>query len=736
MKRDAWARRLIIVLFIMMVLVNCTSTDNNNDTDTPPTGNNTDANTPPTISGTPLTLVVAGNTYTFSPLAFDADGDSLAFSITNMPDWVVFDSTTGVISGIPGAEDEGTYEHILISVTDGSDTTALPEFSIYVLGRDDEVENYTGIPLPHVLLTNNFDNSDADWQANPEPWTMDPRTVETPGWPSGWPGTVVENHWYIDNTHGDSTDTDMGDNAIDGIVYGTPQRPRATLMGSKSDFEPGTYIEIQGGPYNSGAGLWRFFGTAEAPCWVTSDPDNHAILAGSAQFSLEGSSWVTIENLTWDPEAAGAVKNTLNSAIMTTYNGSRGSTHHVTLRHLFIQRWSYIGGGSGIFQISSSNLEGGTETHHIMIYDVSAIEAANSEARGCDWSTTDCDNHMVGISTRTQDGVTTNSTHHIWILDCHSQQISGNQVQAISLGVPNVDWRELVHHIYMGGNTHGDSRQSGWWAKRSSNFIVSSCRSWGNRGVTGGNGQSSGMQYGPDWVWFINNEFHDSDFGIQQTDTNEEDSLDDYGTLFILGNRFYNIRRFTYPDLTSSWRGGFGISAWKPFAIHYIAFNTCVECESGLVMKIGEIRNARDGAFVWNNIVQSISDDPLVGTFVSYNPNDFVWVHNNIFWDEDNFHVGWGNSTFGYDSLSEWEGADDHVYGNLNLDPLLANLFTTYPERDFSIAPLSQALGLGADTAADGTDPFALFQERYGMDIRYDVNGNERSIPYSAGAYE
>jgi hypothetical protein len=42
----------------------------------------------------------------------------------------------------------------------------------------------------------------------------------------------------------------------------------------------------------------------------------------------------------------------------------------------------------------------------------------------------------------------------------------------------------------------------------------------------------------------------------------------------------------------------------------------------------------------------------------------------------------------------------------------------------------------GASIAADGTDPFALYFERYGMDIASDVAGNPRTVPYSPGAYE
>ena len=57
--------------------------------------------------------------YHFAPWAADANGDRLMFAIANQPQWAAFDTTTGVLSGRPGAADVGTYWNILIYVTDG-----------------------------------------------------------------------------------------------------------------------------------------------------------------------------------------------------------------------------------------------------------------------------------------------------------------------------------------------------------------------------------------------------------------------------------------------------------------------------------------------------------------------------------------------------------------------------------------------------------------------------------------
>ncbi len=89
-------------------------------------------NHPPVISGQPATSVRSGTAYSFTPAASDPDGDKLTYSIANRPSWLSFSSSTGTLSGTPGAANVGTYSGIVISVSDGMTSTALPAFSIQV----------------------------------------------------------------------------------------------------------------------------------------------------------------------------------------------------------------------------------------------------------------------------------------------------------------------------------------------------------------------------------------------------------------------------------------------------------------------------------------------------------------------------------------------------------------------------------------------------------------------------
>lgn len=92
----------------------------------------TPANTAPSISGAPATSVTAGSAYVFTPKASDADGNMLAFSVSNKPSWAIFSTATGSLTGTPATTQAGTYSGIAISVSDGIASSALPSFAITV----------------------------------------------------------------------------------------------------------------------------------------------------------------------------------------------------------------------------------------------------------------------------------------------------------------------------------------------------------------------------------------------------------------------------------------------------------------------------------------------------------------------------------------------------------------------------------------------------------------------------
>ena len=111
----------------------------------------TDPNHAPALSGPPGTSTRAGVAYDFQPGASDADGDTLAFSITNRPSWATFSTTTGRLSGTPVAANVGAYAGIVISADDGHGaTSSLSPFSITVAGPGNGTAELTWAAPTHT----------------------------------------------------------------------------------------------------------------------------------------------------------------------------------------------------------------------------------------------------------------------------------------------------------------------------------------------------------------------------------------------------------------------------------------------------------------------------------------------------------------------------------------------------------------------------------------------------------
>ncbi len=92
-------------------------------------------NLPPIISGSPVTTLTAGSSYTFTPTAADPDGDALQFRASGLPTWVTFNSSNGTLSGTPSEANVGTSQPITIEVTDSKAWTQLPPFQISVASQ-------------------------------------------------------------------------------------------------------------------------------------------------------------------------------------------------------------------------------------------------------------------------------------------------------------------------------------------------------------------------------------------------------------------------------------------------------------------------------------------------------------------------------------------------------------------------------------------------------------------------
>ncbi|WP_372767012.1 ImpA family metalloprotease, partial [Pseudoalteromonas sp.] len=123
-------------------------------------------NTPPVISGTPADAE-ENKPYSFIPAASDADGDTLRFSVKNLPSWANFNTINGEVSGTPTANDIGIFENIEVTV---SDTHAASSITVSITVNKAPITNtppeISGMPknaivgIPYEFLPTVKDNDD------------------------------------------------------------------------------------------------------------------------------------------------------------------------------------------------------------------------------------------------------------------------------------------------------------------------------------------------------------------------------------------------------------------------------------------------------------------------------------------------------------------------------------------------------------------------------------------------
>ena len=148
------------------------------------------SNKAPTISGSPKTSIDTGKWYKFAPTASDPDDHALNFSISNKPDWATFTAATGVLSGRPAESDVRFWDNIVIRVTDGKATRALPAFSINVKGQGsvnppgNKAPVISGDPDARVIVGNKWFLKVVATDGDGDPLTYSIRNK--PSWMTFW----------------------------------------------------------------------------------------------------------------------------------------------------------------------------------------------------------------------------------------------------------------------------------------------------------------------------------------------------------------------------------------------------------------------------------------------------------------------------------------------------------------------------------------------------------------------
>jgi hypothetical protein len=266
------------------------------------------ANRPPTISGSPPTSVAAGTAYTFRPSASDPDRWTWPrYTITNKPAWASFSSWTGTLSGTPTTTQAGTTSGIVIRVSDGRLSAALPAFSITVTGgATNRPPSISGSPASSVTAGAQYtfqpSASDPDGQALS--WSI----TNKPAWASFNASTGRLSGTPASSQVGTTT----------GIVIGVSD---GTASASLPAFSLTVNAAANRPPVVSGTPPTSVtVGNAYSFTPTGSDPDGDTLTWSIAAKPGPASFNVTTGRLNWTPSAAGTWSN-----IVITATDSRGA---------------------------------------------------------------------------------------------------------------------------------------------------------------------------------------------------------------------------------------------------------------------------------------------------------------------------------------------------------------------------------------------------------------------------
>jgi len=555
----------------------------------------------------------------------------------------------------------------------------------------------------------------------PEPvWgSLSPIDTTAPAQPAGWPSAEVANHYYVDNTSPNATDTLN--------TFGSPDKPRLTVPFADSNsasMPPGTYIEIHGGPYPDH--LYFKMACSEAsPCWIVGDPTTKPTFTGD--MVVESSSYVIVENLDFNGGARGAIFVT-------------GVGNHIAIRNVDIRNRTHVNLPS-TDAISIVPSIGGTMSD-VVVY------RCNFSKLG-DWQRiTDLD--FVGISPNTWGRDANTWLSNVWLLEN-----SFNQVSSGGIIVNGGNWTNShnhLNHIYIGRNEGSQLREALVFVKQASDVIVSENTAY-NQHIAGSRVQPTdgfAFQYNPDHLWIIFNHIYDADTGIRQSDTAPPDD-NHVHHVYMVGNLIHDIHNDPSIPPTDPRASGKAIDLAAGGMTRHVVDNTIYDVRWGIAAQ-GDAPIDMYGNIIANTYVKAGSTDPRAagfGQILHPARAGMATMDYNLFYNPDNsFELSWnwidydGLTTGSYPFATSTQypsGQCAHcVYGDpAFVQPILGADSTVLPH-DFRL--ISTSVGASANNnlanVASPDDPYEIFLTLYGIDILKDIQGRARpQNGRSVGAY-
>ena len=280
----------------------------------------------PLISGSPTSTISAGGAYRFTPVATDIDGNPLTFSVANLPAWATFDDQNGRVSGTPELDDLGSYDDIVISVTNGDESAELSPFGIRV--TDNSGGSDQGEPgEPGSPVTPGPDEGPDLPVVDPESPVVGVSDGQWPAYTEDQPSRARYETTFVDAA---------GEKRWVSVTLDDPQAPlplaespdtsgRQTLTFAQSDGSEQTVVVAPSGQTN--IKVYRQAGDAEAVSVLTSDVarlDVTALAGGGMRSKVEienaeaGTSVVTVVQSSTDGVIVSGTVSSADGTVLTT----------------------------------------------------------------------------------------------------------------------------------------------------------------------------------------------------------------------------------------------------------------------------------------------------------------------------------------------------------------------------------------------------------------------------------
>src|SRR5687767_6117341 len=259
---------------------------------------------------------------------------------------------------------------------------------------------------------------------------------------------------YVMPTHPRATD--------DSNPVGSATKPRRTIplvlaAGSVVDVF-GDYTHAHGSPYQL-----RLQGASWDVPVLVRNAAPWAPARAQAPWEITGSSYFQIEGITFTRGLSIVAPN-----------------HHGVLHDVVCSSGApTINGGLGVVSYS------GALNQHLLLHRLWSHHNGDVNA------STDQDFHGVVLGAGTQ---------YCWLTESILDHNSGDGLQI------NSGPTRSAHHIFVSGCAAFQNKQAGFWSKQASDVVFARNISYAHRVSNSSAGAGMGAQYGPEHVWFLDNE--------------------------------------------------------------------------------------------------------------------------------------------------------------------------------------------------------------------------------------